>query len=150
MNLQTRVFDILKDNRDGNGGFMSIHDIAREVYGEMAYIKETYYIFNQKVKNSMGHVKQLANLKGIVVVPHRKENPDTGAKRLIDGYKIAVPGMDDKYIAEELEFKQKSIKSFDRSYQQLLDSAKEQGLLPHEILQQLEENIESEHTENVT
>jgi len=137
VSLEKKILAVLENElQESAGTFLTIIDIAKEIYGD-GYQRRTAYIFNKQVKDRMSKVRELAEQNGMIVIPYRtpiKGNP--AIKFKISGWKIADEG-DETYIIDELLFKKRKGEEHSESFYKLKTNARRQGIVSGEKLREL-------------
>lgn len=140
-NLQTQVLRVLEDNLKNNGSFLNYDDLASAVYGN-GYIRKTANILIHNIKNSMGHVRDIADANGLLIIPLRKPTKaNKNNKWLVIGWKIAVKGFDEQYIADELLYKKRNGEARTASTLRFINIAKNNGLISGKKVKELEAQL---------
>jgi hypothetical protein len=141
-NLQTQVLRVLEDNQKNNGSFLNYDDLASAVYGN-GYIRKTASILIQNIKNSMGHVRELADTNGLLIIPLRKPTKaNESNKWQVVGWKIAVKGFDEQYIADELLFRKRNGEARNASTMRFLSIARENKLISKDKCKELHMHLQ--------
>lgn len=141
-NLQTQVLRVLEDNMKNNGSFLNYDDLASAVYGN-GYIRKTANILIQNIKNSMCHVRELADTNGILIIPLRKPTQSNkNNKWQVVGWKIAVKGFDEQYIQDELLFKKRNGEARAASTMRFLAIASENKLISKDKCKELKAELQ--------
>ena len=100
---------------------------------------KTANILIYNIKNSMGHVRELADANGLLIIPLRKPTEANKKNRwCVIGWKIAVKGFDEQYIADELLYKKRNGEARTASTQRFLNAAHENKLISKEKYKELE------------
>lgn len=145
LNLQTQILGVLQTDAGNGGDGLSVTEIAKSVYGN-GYIRKTAYELEKTIRDRMGKVVELAVINNITVFAQRKScNPKTPeVKSRIACWKIYDPkklGMNEA-LADELLYKKKNGEAHTKSFQRLLETAKECNALPSDKIKELEVHIQ--------
>lgn len=136
-NLQTQILRVLEDNLKSNGSFLNYDDLAGIIYGN-GYIRKTANILIHNIKNTMGHVRELADANGLLIIPLRKPTKaNKNNKWQVVGWKIAVKDFDEQYIADELLYRKRNGEARNASTMRFLSIARENRLISEDKCKEL-------------
>jgi len=138
LNLETQILQVLKDNSNAGGSFMSSRDVANTMLSGVAVSKKALSEQTLSVKQRMWKVRELAEVNGYLVIPLRaKTKGDKTKKFRILGWKIATAGFDEQYIADELMYKIRNGEARTASFNRMINTAQIHGLLSSEKIKEL-------------
>jgi len=136
--LAKLILSVLVNEFQSKGRFLSVPMIAQEVFG-IGYRKNTALDCIATIKQNMGHVRQLADSNGMLIIPLRKQikaNEDRG--KIIVGWKVAGV-MDSDYIEKEFLNKIQNGKARYNSAKRFIGSADNKQLIRPEKYKELAE-----------
>lgn len=145
LNLQTQILEVLQTDAGNGGDGLSVTEIAKSVYGN-GYIRKTAYELEKTIRDRMGKVVELAVMNGITIFAQRKScNPKTpeiksriACWKIYDSKKLGM----NEALADELLYKKKNGEAHTKSFQRLLETAKECNALPSDKIKELEVHIQ--------
>jgi hypothetical protein len=116
---------------------MSYSDIASAVFG-YGYMRKTARGFIADIRNAMNHTRTLADANGLLLIPLRKPTKANEKNRWqVIGWKIAVMGFDEKYIADELLFRKRMGEARSLSTIRFISAAHDNKLISEEKYKEL-------------
>jgi len=135
--LAAQIYTLLLKNTKEENAFMTYDDMGYAIFGQGFAVKKFRYEYIRMMKTQMFKVSEIAIANGHSIIPSRKLTKSKNRKFMVTGWKIPMAN-DAEYVMEELIYKKQNGDAKTASFNRLLDTAKEKGMITSERLKELE------------
>jgi len=135
--LASQIYTLLLQNTKGENAFMTYDDLGHAIFGQGFAVKKFRYEYIRMMKTQMFKVSEIATSLGHSIIPSRKLTKSKNRTFIVTGWKIPMAD-DAEYVLKELLYKKQNGDAKTASFNRLLDTAKEKGMITSERLKELE------------